>query len=235
MGTRVNTRRKSTKNVSLNRKKIGLPEVFGSVPRQLLAIVPLATVIFLGLVYLAGGFPTDAADAAEQQGSTAGESSVKTDDARADEEDSSEDGGDDTEGSDTEGNEDEDDGAEISPLSVNAACYVCHIPFVRDSLAKTHLKKKVTCVKCHGTSAKHANDENIGATKPDITFKRGQIDRMCEECHEEHDAPANKIIERFLERKLSPKKPAVCTDCHGTHRIERPDESELETPEEPKT
>ena len=33
-------------------------------------------------------------------------------------------------------------------------------------------KDEITCVRCHGISAAHANDEDIGATPPDITFKR---------------------------------------------------------------
>jgi mono/diheme cytochrome c family protein len=36
--------------------------------------------------------------------------------------------------------------------------------------ANIHLQAKVGCIDCHGISAGHANDEDIGATKPDITF-----------------------------------------------------------------
>ena len=70
-----------------------------------------------------------------------------------------------------------------NPLSVNAGCYVCHMTFVSEELSKTHLKAKVTCVKCHGVSAGHANDEDMGATAPDVTFERDQVERMCLECH----------------------------------------------------
>ena len=109
----------------------------------------------------------------------------------------------------------------IDPLGPNAACYVCHTTFVREEMSKVHLAAKVDCVKCHGLSDKHANDENIGATKPDRLYKRHQIDRACAECHEEHDVEAKKIIARFCERKLPAKTAPVCTDCHGTHRIDR--------------
>jgi len=122
-------------------------------------------------------------------------------------------------------------GETIDPLSVNANCYVCHIPFVREEISKVHFAKKITCIKCHGLSAGHANDEDIGATKPDITYRRDQVDKMCMECHKTHDAPAQAVIARFAERKLSDTA-AVCTDCHGQHRIEKPaaDEERGETP-----
>ena len=100
-------------------------------------------------------------------------------------------------------------------------CYVCHTTFVQEELALVHLKAKVGCIKCHGLSDKHANDENVGATKPDITFKRPQIDHGCVECHEGHDAPAQKVVARLIERHLPPQTPPVCTECHGMHKIEQ--------------
>jgi len=108
-------------------------------------------------------------------------------------------------------------------MSVNATCYVCHMTFVREEISKVHFKEKVTCIKCHGLSAGHANDEHVGATKPDKLYKRHQIDAMCAECHEDHDAPAVEVIARFLECKPN-QSPAVCTDCHGKHKIEPPAE-----------
>jgi len=109
-----------------------------------------------------------------------------------------------------------------NPLGANAACYVCHIPFVREELSRVHLEAKVSCVKCHGLSAPHANDEDVGATPPDVVFRRGGVDAMCRECHEEHDVPADQVVARFLKRRLPRRRPAICTDCHGTHKIEPP-------------
>ncbi|HUW19991.1 MAG TPA: cytochrome c3 family protein [Sedimentisphaerales bacterium] len=100
---------------------------------------------------------------------------------------------------------------EIDSLSVNAACYVCHMSFVKEQISKTHLDKNVTCIRCHGLSAAHANDENVGATPPDITFQRDRIDVMCLECHKRHDMSAEKLAGFQI--------PPVCTDCHGSHRI----------------
>lgn len=109
---------------------------------------------------------------------------------------------------------------ESDPLGANAACYVCHMAFVKEQLSKDHLAAKVGCVKCHGLSAKHANDENIGGSKPDITYQRNQIDAACAACHPAHDVPARKIVARFEERRLPRSGSPVCTDCHGAHKIE---------------
>ena len=119
----------------------------------------------------------------------------------------------------------EDDAPLIDPLSANAACYVCHMTFIYEEFSRVHLAEKITCIECHGVSGPHANDENIGATPPDITFEREEVDASCAECHEEHDAPARKVIARWLERRLSDCSP-ICTDCHGMHKIEQPEEEE---------
>jgi len=112
---------------------------------------------------------------------------------------------------------------ETNPLGANAACYVCHMTFVKEEMSRTHLQAKVGCIRCHGISAGHANDENIGATPPDVSFKREQVDTMCHKCHKSHDIPAEQVVGRWLERELH-ERPTICTDCHGTHRINRPTE-----------
>ncbi len=123
--------------------------------------------------------------------------------------------------------EDEEEEEEfLDPMGPNAACYVCHMTFVFEELSKVHLAEKVTCVECHGISGPHANDEDIGATKPDKTYKRCQINAACGTCHEDHDVKPEEVVARWIEVG-SPKQKPVCTDCHGTHKIERP---ELEEP-----
>jgi len=108
---------------------------------------------------------------------------------------------------------------EVDPLGPNAACYVCHMTFVKEPLSKVHAKAKVSCIQCHGLSAPHANDEDIGATKPDITFKRDAVDAACRKCHETHDVAPAKVTARWQARK-SPPDP-ICTSCHGSHKIAR--------------
>jgi len=107
----------------------------------------------------------------------------------------------------------------IDPLGPNAACYVCHMTFVHEEMSVVHKAEQVTCIKCHGLSAAHANDEHIGATPPEVSYPREKIDAACAECHEDHDVPASKVLARFFERKLPPDAAPVCTDCHGRHRI----------------
>ncbi|MFO0889359.1 MAG: ammonia-forming cytochrome c nitrite reductase subunit c552 [Isosphaeraceae bacterium] len=123
---------------------------------------------------------------------------------------------------------DEKDATDV--LGANAACLVCHLTFVKEELARTHQQNGVACTKCHGPSVAHANDEHIGATKPDITYPRGKVDEGCATCHKEHDVPARKVVERFLERKLPARPAAICTDCHGMHRIEKPDDEKAPSP-----
>lgn len=109
---------------------------------------------------------------------------------------------------------------ETNPLGANAACYVCHMTFVKEELSKTHLRAEITCVRCHGLSAGHANDEDIGATPPDITFKRDQVDAMCLKCHESHDLPSEEVVAGPAPPKeKAGESPSVCTDCHGAHKI----------------
>ncbi len=108
-------------------------------------------------------------------------------------------------------------------LGANAACLVCHLTFEKETLARSHQLQGVSCTKCHGASVAHANDEHIGATRPDITYPRAKVDAACAVCHEEHDVPAAKVIARFLERKLPAQPVLICTDCHGSHRIAKAD------------
>jgi len=128
------------------------------------------------------------------------------------------------------GADDPDAGEETDPLGANAACYVCHVTFVREELSKVHLEGKVTCIVCHGLSAAHANDENVGATPPDVGFTRDELEPFCLRCHQRHNARARDVVARFLERGLSSKSPPACTDCHGSHKIERPTEDLVQPP-----
>ena len=104
------------------------------------------------------------------------------------------------------------------------------MPFLKESLAIAHAKAEVWCSTCHGPSTRHLEDENIGATPPDVTYSKGQIDRMCGECHEPKKHPqltaktrrsqlaqGKKTQREIKGRKL--KVTGVCTDCHGRHWI----------------
>lgn len=116
---------------------------------------------------------------------------------------------------------------EESPLGPNAGCYVCHMTFVGEELSTTHAKAGVACVRCHGASAAHANDENIGATKPDVMIQGKAINPFCRTCHPTHDVAPEKVVARWQERCAAAaacqKTPegATCTACHGRHKIAR--------------
>ena len=117
------------------------------------------------------------------------------------------------------------DRAEVDPMGPNAACYVCHMTFLREELSLTHLKAKVGCIRCHGTSAAHANDEDVGATKPDVCFQRPQVNPFCRTCHPSHDVAPEKVLARWQELRAAngarhkATGPVACTDCHGRHKI----------------
>ncbi|GAF76222.1 unnamed protein product, partial [marine sediment metagenome] len=96
---------------------------------------------------------------------------------------------------------------------------------VEEELSVTHLEAKVGCTQCHGMSAGHANDEDIGATPPDVMIGSDEINLFCRTCHETHDVKPDKVVTRWLERSkrkptTQPVQQAVtCTDCHGEHKI----------------
>jgi hypothetical protein len=102
----------------------------------------------------------------------------------------------------------------------NHACHVCHTNYQDEELALSHAEADVGCIKCHGESIAHRNDEN-NITPPDTMYPTAAIDTACVKCHETHDAPARKVLARFAERGLGKKSPdqVVCTDCHGEHRL----------------
>jgi hypothetical protein len=105
-------------------------------------------------------------------------------------------------------------------LANNTACYVCHENFKTETLVTQHAVKNVGCAECHGKSPDHCNDEN-NTTPPDIIFPRDKIDESCIKCHKTHNAPAIKVLARWLEKCPQKKDPAtiICTDCHGEHRL----------------
>jgi hypothetical protein len=103
---------------------------------------------------------------------------------------------------------------------INGGCYVCHGNYRTESLVLSHAKEKVGCIQCHGESLPHQGDE-FHRTPPEKMYGPANIDKMCGKCHEEHDAPAGKVIARWRQRcpgKTDPKD-IVCTECHFEHRL----------------
>jgi len=109
--------------------------------------------------------------------------------------------------------------ADKAGSSANDSCYVCHGDYREEPMAVWHLKANVPCAKCHGPSQAHRDDED-NVTPPDIMYASADIDAACQKCHEDHLAPARKVIAIWKQRCPQKDNPddIVCTDCHGQHR-----------------
>ncbi len=121
----------------------------------------------------------------------------------------------------------------------NNKCYVCH-PFLKtEDIATAHLEMDITCDVCHGSSTEHMHDEML-MTEPDIKIGRAEVQKMCSDptCHapaadrtvyglEDHIDPEE--VEAFFEQQQGRIQPngrtinsdSVCTDCHGTHNLDK--------------
>jgi hypothetical protein len=106
------------------------------------------------------------------------------------------------------------------PVADNESCYCCHTNYREESFVVSHANGDVGCIKCHGESLPHRNDED-NVTPPDIMIAPDGIEKNCQKCHDSHDAPADKVIARWQEKcpaRTSPKE-LLCLDCHGEHRL----------------
>jgi len=106
------------------------------------------------------------------------------------------------------------------PAADNTACYVCHTNYDEETFAVVHAKANIGCVKCHGASYPHRNDED-NITPPDVMFPPGKIESNCRECHRKHNVPPREVVLRWRQRCPEKTKPEeiLCTDCHGNHRL----------------
>ena len=121
----------------------------------------------------------------------------------------------------------------------NSKCYVCHPSLKTEEITTVHLAMDVTCDACHGPSVEHMHDEML-MTEPDLLFGRAEVQKMCSDpsCHppggdrtvynfEDHKDPA--AVHAFYKEWLGRTRPngravspdSVCTDCHGTHNLDK--------------
>jgi hypothetical protein len=96
----------------------------------------------------------------------------------------------------------------------NSACFVCHVNFQEEDLATTHAKAGVGCIKCHGKSNAHTDDE-ANLIPPEIMFPKAKINSACLKCH----APAKLTDSHKPVLAGTDTKNPYCTDCHGEHRL----------------
>ncbi len=105
-------------------------------------------------------------------------------------------------------------GAAKVPVANNSACFVCHVNFQEEELAVTHAKAGVGCVKCHGKSRAHTDDE-ANLIPPEIMYAKAKINASCLKCH-----PAAKLSESHKPVLAGTEtKHPYCIDCHGEHRV----------------
>ena len=98
----------------------------------------------------------------------------------------------------------------------NGICTQCHIDFEGEPLGLVHQNAAVTCVRCHGTSKAHMDDE-VRRTKPDAVYRGASMKVFCLTCH----PPVRYAVrlEHKANAALAPKARMTCTQCHGEHEL----------------
>ena len=104
-----------------------------------------------------------------------------------------------------------------APVADNSRCHVCHINYEDEKLAVRHARANMSCEKCHGASDDHCDDEN-NVTPPTRMYPRDAVNRACLKCHPKATLDADAAHDPLL--AAAPKTAAVCTDCHGKHRLD---------------
>jgi len=124
----------------------------------------------------------------------------------------------------------------------NSKCYVCHPGLKTEQITTTHLEMDITCDVCHGPSVEHMHDEML-MTEPDLLYGRAEVNRMCSNptCHKpgadrpfygRQDHMDQQAVEEFFKKWRGRMRPngrtvgpdSVCTDCHGTHNLDKAEE-----------
>jgi hypothetical protein len=105
------------------------------------------------------------------------------------------------------------------PEADNSRCFVCHINYMQEDIAVIHARANIGCSGCHGESDEHIADESWASggngTAPDIMYPPAKINPFCMGCHtkDKIDTEQHKPLFANFEKM-------VCTDCHGSHRLE---------------
>jgi len=112
-----------------------------------------------------------------------------------------------------------DAGQSDGPEADNSRCFVCHINYMQEDIAVIHARADIGCAGCHGESDEHIADESWASggngTAPEIMYPRPKINPFCMGCHakDKIDTDQHKSLFANFEK-------TVCTDCHGSHRLE---------------
>ena len=102
----------------------------------------------------------------------------------------------------------------------NSFCYVCHLNFDGEEFVASHRAAGIGCVKCHGESLDHADDEDHIAS-PETMYTKEAVNASCAtaDCHP--DAKMEDVVSHGPLFAGADTKRKHCTDCHGNHRIEK--------------
>jgi hypothetical protein len=95
------------------------------------------------------------------------------------------------------------------PVADNTRCYVCHVNFEGETLARHHARANVGCVKCHGVSIAHASSEE-NVVPPEIMYPKDKIVAACTRCHTDLTDSTHKDV-----IASTATKNRYCTDCHA--------------------
>lgn len=102
------------------------------------------------------------------------------------------------------------------PMATLSGCTICHVDVADAFAASKHRRKGIDCIRCHGVSRRHIEDEN-NKVKPDRIFTRREIDRWCDGCHQgscKH-GEGDKVLPAGVRWR-------TCGDCHGSHSARIP-------------
>ena len=101
----------------------------------------------------------------------------------------------------------------------NSRCFVCHVNYMQEDIAVIHAGANIGCAGCHGESDEHIADESWASggngTAPETMYPRPKINPFCIGCH-----PKDKIDTDQHKPLFANFEKMVCTDCHGSHRLE---------------
>lgn len=107
------------------------------------------------------------------------------------------------------------------PLSVDTApwrtvtCFECHIDFKAEGLTVVHQRRGVTCVRCHGPSVAHMEDEDR-RTPADAKFRGKAMEAFCLTCH---DPGRHARLGAHAAEARRAEGRRTCTQCHGEHKL----------------
>lgn len=98
----------------------------------------------------------------------------------------------------------------------NRRCLECHIDFEEEPIVVRHQTAGVTCMRCHGHSQAHIEDE-VRATKADVTFRGKAMTLFCQTCHEPDKHRRGRTHAAELAKPVGKRR--SCTACHGEHKL----------------